>query len=177
MKLLVMSDTHYYNEYFERVLLKYKNKVDYIVHCGDSSLTKDDPLIKQVDFVVKGNHDDEDFPPYIIFQDICITHGHYYNVYKGYDEFIQLCKEHHCHICFHGHTHVPTHQIHEGIHFINPGCLMMNRGSYGFGTYAYVEINDSSVQVKYLHHETDEDVSDIVLEEGLSLLEEFKKLV
>ena len=104
-----------------------------------------------------------------------MTHGNDYHVYAGYDELIKACKENHCTICFHGHTHVPTIQIHEGIIFVNPGSAMINRGSYGYGTYAIVETEPFNV-IYYDnldHHICNQEV----LEEGMVLLDEFKKIV
>ena len=40
--------------------------MDYYLHCGDSSLKKDDFLLNKY-YTVKGNHDDEDFQS-ILFQ-------------------------------------------------------------------------------------------------------------
>jgi len=175
MKILVVSDSHFYNEYLQKVTEKWKDKVDLMIHCGDSALALDDPLIKDY-LCVKGNHDDEDFPLYIIKNNICISHGHLTKVYYGYNDLIQLCQQNHCQYCFHGHTHVPTHQIHQGIHFINPGSLMMNRGSYGFGTFAIVDINDDQLDVHFYRHDTFEQC-DYILEEGLELLNEFKNII
>ena len=124
---------------------------------------------------VHGNHDEEVFPHYVVYKDIFVTHGNDYHVYTGYDELIQACKENHCTICFHGHTHVPTIQIHEGITFVNPGSAMINRGSYGYGTYAIVETEPFNV-IYYDnldHHICNQEV----LEEGMVLLDEFKKIV
>ncbi|MEG0275480.1 MAG: YfcE family phosphodiesterase [Coprobacillus sp.] len=177
MKILVISDSHLYEDYLPRVIKKYKNKVDYIIHCGDSSLSNNDSLLKQMDIVVLGNHDIIDLPKYKIINNFLITHGHFFNVYHGYEQLIQICKDNHCTVCLHGHTHVPTHQVHDGIHFINPGSLMMNRGSYGYGTYALLEYHDQAINVSFFHHITDELCSEIILNEGLELLEEFKKLV
>lgn len=177
MKILIVSDSHLYGDDLLRVVTKYKGQVDLMIHCGDSSLPKDDELIKQFDVVVKGNHDDANFPKYRIIDDICVTHGHFYNVYYGYDELIELCLQNQCHICFHGHTHVPTHQIYQGIHFINPGSLMMNRGSYGYGTYAIVEYSKNQLLLNYYHHQSDELCSQDILDEGLELLAEFKEIL
>ncbi len=175
MKILIVSDSHRYDNNLERITQKYKNKVDYMVHCGDSSLDNNDPIITQYDTVC-GNHDDSYFPRFIIHEDICITHGHIFKVYSGYDELVKLCQMRRCHICFHGHTHVPTHQIHNGIHFINPGSLMMNRGSYGYGTYAIADYKNGDIKVEFYHHKTDELCSNLILKEGLELLEQFKKI-
>lgn len=175
MNILLVSDSHFYNDYLKKITDKYKEKVELMIHCGDSSLPLDDPLLKDY-LCVKGNHDDADFPTYIIKDNICIMHGHLKSVYYGYDEMIEFCKQNHCKYCFHGHTHVPTHQIHEGIHFINPGSLMMNRGQYGFGTFAIVKIDNDDLEVHFYNHETFKQV-DYILDEGLILLEEFKGIL
>ena len=175
MEVLVVSDSHMYNDILENITNKWKNKVDLLVHCGDSSLLPNDPLLKDYDIVVHGNHDEEVFPHYVVYKDIFVTHGNDYHVYAGYDELIKACKENHCTICFHGHTHVPTIQIHEGITFVNPGSAMINRGSYGYGTYAIVETEPFNV-IYYDsldHHICNQEV----LEEGMVLLDEFKKIV
>jgi hypothetical protein len=174
MKILVVSDSHLFNDYLQNINNKYKNTVDLMIHCGDSSLEKDNPLLKDY-LVVKGNHDDENFPITIIKDHILITHGHKFDVYQTYDKLIQLCKENHCHICLHGHTHVPTHQVHEGIHFINPGSLMINRGSYGYGTYALLTI-DKDISVHFYNNETYEQCDEVLIE-GKELLEEFKTII
>ena len=177
MKLLVVSDSHLYKDHLQRVVKLYRSQVNYMIHCGDSSLPLDNPYIQKFDIVVRGNHDDAPFPIYQVLQNICITHGHYYDVYYGYDKLIQLCQEHDCFLCLHGHTHVPTFQKHQNIYFLNPGSLMMNRGSYGYGTYALINIQNKDIQVEFRHCETDEVCHQDILDEGLDLLEEFKQLL
>lgn len=178
MKILVISDSHLYEDYLKKVTDEYHNKVNLMIHCGDSSLPQNNEIMRQYDITVLGNHDYDAYPQYDIYHNICVTHGHLFHVYGGYNELIKLCQENHCQICFHGHTHVPTHQIHQGIHFINPGSLMMNRGSYAFGTYAIVEIQQDKLNVDYYHHQTHQKVdSTFILNEGLNLLEEFKNIV
>ena len=81
MKILVISDSHLFGNDLQRVVKKYQHQVDYMVHCGDSSLPMDDPVIEKFDVVVKGNHDYAPYPAYRIFHHICITHGHLYQVY------------------------------------------------------------------------------------------------
>lgn len=176
MKILIISDSHLYDDYLSRVIDKYRKEVDYIIHCGDSSLPFDDSILKQIDIIVSGNHDIANFPKYRILDHIFVTHGHLFNVYSNYYELIEICKKQKCTICLHGHTHVPTHQIHEGIHFINPGSLMMNRGSYGYGTYALLDIHNEILNLSFYNHISDELCSQAILNEGLELLEEFKKL-
>ena len=176
MKILIVSDSHYYNESLDHVLNIHKN-CEVKIHCGDSSLPADHTLIKEFDYVVKGNHDNEDYPIYSIFQNILITHGHIFDVYRSYDKLIELCHNHHCSICLHGHTHIPTIQTIDGITFINPGSLMMNRGSYGYGTYAILTIEDEKIDTKHYHYENDTIVPQSVYNESIELLEEIKKLI
>lgn len=176
MKLLVVSDSHLYGNELHRITDLYQNQVDYLIHCGDSSLAIDDPDILKFDVVVKGNHDDAPFPIFQTLHHICITHGHCYQVYEGYEALIQLCQKQDCQICLHGHTHVPTYQQHQGITFINPGSLMMNRGSYGYGTYALLSI-DKEVHIEFHQAQTDQLCSSEILTEGLQLLDEFKQLI
>lgn len=175
MKILLVSDSHMYNDILESIVYRWKNKVDLMIHCGDSSLLPEDSLLKNFNIVVHGNHDEEVFPHYVVYNDIFVTHGNDYNVYSGYDQLIKVCHQKKCHLCFHGHTHVPTIQEHNGITFINPGSTMINRGSYGYGTYAIVETDPLKVTFydNLNHHEC----NDVILKEGLELLEEFKKVL
>ena len=64
---------------------------------------------------------------------------------------------------------------HEGITFVNPGSAMINRGSYGYGTYAIIDTEPFNVIFydNQDHHICNQEV----LNEGMQLLKEFKKLV
>ena len=73
MKMLVVSDSHMYNDILEHITNKWKNKVDLLVHCGDSSLLPDDPLLKDYDIVVHGNHDEEVFPHYVVYGSLTVV--------------------------------------------------------------------------------------------------------
>ena len=92
MQVLVISDTHLQNELFQKINQTYP-KMDYYLHCGDSSLKKDDFLLNKY-YTVKGNHDDEDFPVNIILEigkyRCLITHGNAYDIYYGNDVFTDI---------------------------------------------------------------------------------------
>ena len=111
MQVLVISDTHLQNELFQKINQTYP-KMDYYLHCGDSSLKKDDFLLNKY-YTVKGNHDDEDFPVNIILEigkyRCLITHGNAYDIYYGNDKIKQYMIANNIDICFHGHTHVPAY--------------------------------------------------------------------
>ena len=176
-KILIVSDTHMQNEYFKRITAKYQD-YDYFIHCGDSSLPFNDPLLNGY-ICVSGNHDDDtrfDQERFLTIENkrIFVTHGHFYHIYDGYDELLKKAKKLKCDIVLHGHTHIPTHQIIDDIHFINPGSILFNRGSYGFGTYALLTINQDQIEVHFYHHETDEIVDEIVLNDGIQWLDYFR---
>ena len=59
-----------------------------------------------------------------------------------------LAKNNNCQFIIHGHTHVPYHVIHQGIHIINPGSITYPRSSKG-ATYALVNIKGEEVKVEF----------------------------
>ena len=101
MQVLVISDTHLQNELFQKNNQTYP-KMDYYLHCGDSSLKKDDFLLNKY-YTVKGNHDDEDFPVNIILEigkyRCLITHGNAYDIYYGNDKIKQYMIANNIDIC------------------------------------------------------------------------------
>ena len=90
MRILLISDTHMYNEKMDHILEH--EKYDIVIHCGDISVDEDDPHLKKM-LVVQGNHD-QSFLPITIKKNIdgyhcLITHGQKFDVYRGYDKLSQ----------------------------------------------------------------------------------------
>jgi len=177
MRVLVISDTHYENEIMLDIVNRYKGKVDLMVHCGDHSLPLDDPLLDDFDVVVKGNHDWDDFPKYVVKDKMFITHGHFFDIYHGFNKVLEKAKENDCRIILFGHTHIPYHTVIDGIHIINPGAVLINRGPYGYGTYVILEYDDTNVTVHYYHHTEHYECSKEVLEAGKETMKEIAELV
>lgn len=173
MKILIMSDSHRDDEALANIIKK-RSEVDLIIHAGDSCLDPDDPLLKGM-LVVRGNHDFKPFAQYIVHSPFFICHGHTFGIYKDFDSVIHAAKENQCSIVIHGHTHIPYDDIHEGIRIINPGSVMFNRGSYGFGT--YVIMDSETLKARFYHHFTHQDVTDLVLDDGKKTLKEFRDLI
>lgn len=167
---LLISDSHLDQEHLIRILDKNKT-CDVIIHAGDSCLSCDDPLLKNI-YVVKGNHDKADFPTELVINDIFVAHGNQYHVYQTFDYIIEAAKRHHCHTIIHGHTHIPYDEVIDDLRIINPGSVMFNRGSYGYGTYAIYD--DESDVVHFYHHTTDVCVDSVVLPDGMITLNEFR---
>lgn len=183
MKILCVSDTHMYNDIFEGITKRYPD-MDYYLHCGDSSLPVDSPLLKKY-YVVKGNHDMDDFPLEIrlrIYSYSCLLiHGHYHEVYqhgifKEYDILASYMKEHNIQLCFHGHTHIPTVFRKDNLCIINPGSVMMNRANYGYGTYAIITIENHIIDVQFYHHTNHRNCTEEVLRDGEETLKKFSQL-
>lgn len=172
-KILLVSDSHLNNEVLCRVTKKYQ-MLPLKFHCGDSNLSFGDPLLYPY-YVVRGNHDTKEFPTFIVHFPYLIVHGHLEHVYITDSDLVSLAKKYNCTTVFHGHTHVPRDNYVDGIHLINPGSLLINRGSYGFGTYALFD--SESNEVTFHHDETDEVVNDIVLPDGIKVLTEFKNIL
>lgn len=178
MKILCVSDSHLDNEILANITNRYPD-MDYYIHCGDSSLVKEDPLLAKY-YVVEGNHDSHCFSNSIILEvanyRCLITHGHLEQVYYGYEKIVEYMKKEKIDICFHGHTHVPTFEKIDGKYIINPGSTMINRASYGFGTYAIITL-DEQLKISFFHHITHQECTKQVLEEGKKTLQEFKQIL
>ena len=133
MKILVVSDTHGYNDTMYEVIDK-ESPFDMLIHCGDidgehirlreklnctlhvvAGNNDYDPLMDRVKVIEFGNYR------------AVLTHGHRYHLYSGYDPLFYLAAENHADYVFFGHTHVPV--IHEEgpVTLINPGSLTYPR--------------------------------------------------
>ena len=92
MKILLVSDSHGYDDELKKVLENVK--CDLKIHCGDSCFDKNSPFIKEFAAIVDGNHDQGFFPLTTTLPtalgNILITHGHRFNVYAGYDYLVAL---------------------------------------------------------------------------------------
>ena len=175
MRLLVVSDSHGYDEELEFVL---KNiTYDAAIHCGDCHFDKKSSFLKLFDVIVQGNHDEDFLPLEMTFKtplgEIFICHGHTFHVYKGYDELSRYINKKNISICFHGHTHVPHIEKFENSLFVNPGSIMFNRGLSECGSYAIVEINHK-IEVTFYDSRTLKKIPQSVIDKDQDILNEFK---
>ena len=150
MKLLILSDTHLQNDLLKNITDKYPG-MDYYIHCGDSSLKNDDPLLKKY-LTVNGNHDRPGtFKTNIIFNAgkyrCLITHGNKFNIYYGNEQLLAFMKKKHIDIAFHGHTHVPVCREHETYIYMNPGSVSIPKEE---SAHSYMTYEDGLFQWKDL---------------------------
>jgi putative phosphoesterase len=141
MKILVISDTHQYENIKEYTVL---DKFDHTIHLGDSELFD----LNGYDTFVRGNCDfndaDDDATLKANNFNIFITHGHLYNVNYSDELIVKTAKEKKCNIVLHGHTHIVKISISNGVLIINPGSQSSSRSSYS-ETFMIVDINEDIV--------------------------------
>lgn len=154
MKIVVVSDTHGYNEKLWEVIER-ESPFDMLIHCGDIEC---EPYVirDRVDcalMMVAGNNDyDPDLERVKVFDlgshRALLTHGHRYKVHYGLESLYYLAQENQANIVFFGHTHVPCIQTDDGVTFINPGSLTYPRQIGRESTYVVMTL-DGSDNPKY----------------------------
>lgn len=155
MKILAISDNHGDREILQTIFDQYRSQVDAIFHCGDSEMTLDDPLLKDV-YIVTGNNDfGADFPDDIT-KDIngyrvFMTHGDLYGVSMSMTRLDLKSREIDADIVLYGHTHQLAAEMSQNRLFVNPGSISLPRGEYAGigGTYAIIETVDDQIRVDF----------------------------
>lgn len=159
MKVLILSDTHGYNETMYEVIDR-EAPFDMLVHCGDLEGAYDE-LRTKVNctlHVVAGNNDyDPDMDRVRVFDigkyKAVLTHGHRYRLYFDLSPLFYLAVENHADFVFFGHTHVPMIKEEGPVTLINPGSLTYPRQHGRKPSYIVGTIDDGSnpvFEVRYL---------------------------
>lgn len=160
MKILIVSDTHRYDENFCKVI-KQLNGLDRVIHLGDAEGSED--YLEQVAGcpldIVSGNNDFfSDLPKEkeieIEGYQILLTHGNYYYVSVEMERIRQEGRERGVDIVMFGHTHRPLIDISEDdVTLINPGSLSYPRQEGRKPSYIIMEVDamgDCQFTLKYL---------------------------
>lgn len=159
MKVLILSDTHGYNDTMYEVIDK-EAPFDMLIHCGDLEGAYDE-LRTKVNctlHVVAGNNDyDPDMDRVRVFDigkyKAVLTHGHRYHLYSDLSSLFYLAAENHADFVFFGHTHVPMIKEEGPVTLINPGSLTYPRQHGRKPSYIVGTIEDGSnpvFEVRYL---------------------------
>jgi uncharacterized protein len=145
MKVLIISDSHGWEEQVEQIIDRHRNEVDYFIHCGDSELQPSAKALEGV-HTVAGNCDLDSFPEEIIIElqgkRFYITHGHLYNVNYSLMNLMYRSEEVNADIVCYGHSHVPACEKVDDVLYINPGSIKMPR-RVTLGTYAIYSCHES----------------------------------
>jgi putative phosphoesterase len=157
MKLLVISDTHGFENELVEIKERYEKEVDYMFHCGDSELPSTHKAIQGF-LVVRGNCDfDHGFPNEIVEQvndhiRLYATHGHLYNVKMTLMNIQYRAEEAGATIICFGHSHLAGSELVGNKIFINPGSFRLPRRIVE-RTYCLLEIQGKTVKVDFYDHE------------------------
>ena len=150
MKVLILSDTHGYNDTMYEVIDR-EAPFDMLIHCGDLEGAYDE-LRTKVNctlHVVAGNNDyDPDMDRVRVFDigkyKAVLTHGHRYRLYSDLSSLFYLAAENHADFVFFGHTHVPMIKEEGPVTLINPGSLTYPRQHGRKPSYIVGTIEDGS---------------------------------
>lgn len=161
IKVVVLSDTHRNKNVIEQIT---KIAADAYIHCGDSELSYDDPVLQNI-YTVRGNCDlDERFPlsKLIVVGDkrILVVHGHQHNVKSSLMSLHYLAQEQDANIVLFGHSHLYGAEMIENILFVNPGSPLYPRGGKR-ETYAIIEWDEQQLRVQFSDN-TDEIVDEVL---------------
>ena len=155
MKLLVVSDNHGDRDILVKLQQEYVDKMDLMIHCGDSELAVDDEIFDNMPSVLGNNDWGQPFPEKrlleVASERVLVTHGHLYNVNFNLDELVMLARRRNASIIAYGHTHQLAVTMQNGRLYINPGSISLPRGEYSYlgGTYAIITTSKTQVDVQY----------------------------
>ncbi len=134
MKILIVSDTHGYDENLRRALEE-SGRPDCLIHLGDSECTEDHirALAGCPVHIVSGNCDYFTRLPISKIAEldgnrIFMTHGHYYYVSVGVRDLAEEARTNSCNVAMFGHTHRPFIDENDPeLTILNPGSLSFPR--------------------------------------------------
>jgi uncharacterized protein len=164
MKILIISDSHGLNDELFYLLDKYKNEVDFIIHCGDSELLKSSFSSYENLLIVGGNCDYDISYIHEICHEaranfrILITHGHLYNINFAATKLSYRAEELGAKLVCFGHTHIPEAFLVNNVLYINPGSICQPRRKKE-KSYVVVEFEDDkfdTVMVTFFDHQGNE---------------------
>lgn len=149
--IIVVSDSHGLTKDLEEIYFRHKDEAEYFIHCGDSGLDEDHPILAPY-ICVNGNCDYYGFSNEYLFKveglNILVVHGHYQKVKAKLDYLYKYAKEKNSDIVLYGHTHIPKISEYPDMLMINPGCILSNR--FKGRTYAKIKLSKDTINVQHL---------------------------
>lgn len=165
-KILVIADTHMprFGKKIPRIILKYINEVDLIIHAGDFQTKKVYETFSHYKKViaVQGNNDDlklnEILPKRLIFDiediKVGIFHGHglALGIYKGSNTLNRTKNEFlndDVDLIIFGHSHIPFKEEIDSVMYFNPGSPTNKRRQpqYSFGI---LKVNGKTFEINHV---------------------------
>ena len=159
MRVLIVSDTHRYNDNYFKVIEKIKD-IDLVIHCGDveGSEYAISESVPCETLMVMGNNDffsdlPREIDTWIGDYHVWITHGHTYCVSMGSERIKEEALIRGCNIVIFGHTHKPLVEIDKDMIALNPGSLSYPRQDGRRPSYMIMELDrngEAHFTVNYL---------------------------
>lgn len=145
MKIVVASDSHYYNDVLNEIVEKNPD-AKLFLHCGD---LEGDPMEYPQWIFVRGNNDYMPGMQDMRFLEldghrILMLHSHRCSYCSREEQLMHLAMEHECDIVLYGHTHVANVVRKNGILIMNPGSTFHCRDGKS-PSYATLEIDGNRV--------------------------------
>lgn len=147
MRVLIISDTHGYHKYLDKVL-ELERPYDQVIHLGD--IEGDEEYLEAAAgcpvAAVKGNNDYFSQLPQeqiieVAGKRILLTHGHYYYVVAGLEHLIREAKGRDVDMVMFGHIHRPVIRKEGTLSVINPGSLSYPRQEGRRPSYIIMEMD------------------------------------
>ncbi|CUM98359.1 MULTISPECIES: metallophosphoesterase [Turicibacter] len=153
MLLVIVSDSHGDTNALSLIRERHLLDADLLIHCGDSQLPANHPLLNEY-LSVLGNCDfdknllKERIEPLTLGARLFITHGHLYDVKYSLTRLYYRARELDANIVCYGHSHCIGAEMVDGILFMNPGSVVLPRNTKE-KTYALLEISETSFELSY----------------------------
>lgn len=158
MKVVILSDTHGYNDRMWKVLEE-EAPYDMVIHCGDLE-GAERQLRDKVDValhMVAGNNDySSELDRMQTFRignyKVLLTHGHRHRIYSDISPLYYLARANEVDMVIFGHLHVPVVVEESGVTLLNPGSLTYPRQENRRPSYMIMTLDEAGVakyDVKY----------------------------
>lgn len=159
MKILIVSDTHGYEENLCSVLSS-GSYPDYVFHLGDSECGGEGirRIVRCPLYIVAGNCDFfTDLPRKAVVElggcRMLLTHGHCHYVTLGTDELARDARRNGCNVAIFGHTHKPViEERPDGLTILNPGSLSFPRQPGRRPSYITMTVNEAMKPEFEIHY-------------------------
>ena len=171
-KILILSDSHGWNQEVSEIKARHQDQVDAMIHCGDSELEYDSEALAGFE-KVQGNMDmDFRFPEENDFEvgklHFFVTHGHLLQIKSTLMHASYRAEELHANVICFGHSHVAGAEKVNDQLFINPGSIRQPRSVHP-GSYAILEADDQlkEISVRFYTKE-DKEITSLAYQTSLA---------
>ncbi len=156
-KLLILSDSHGFNDLIEKVLKKEEGEYDFACFAGDHC-TEISYMKQHFHWFVDGNNDYgyKNVQAFTIedvkFVLVHSQHQFSFDKNKYFLELRKFGKEHKANVVIYGHTHYQDIDETNVPILVNPGSIALPRGPEKIGSYIIATINNDriSFKIKYI---------------------------